>query len=59
MEPFGTPLFVALRLTPYLAPDLIRAGARLTAEEEAEPAAKAALEAAFAESPGLKEAYGR
>lgn len=54
----GTPLYAALlRQAPELYPELINAGAKLSATEAAEPAVAAALEKALREEYTLKKRY--
>jgi hypothetical protein len=42
---------------PDICGEIIRAGGRLSAEEEADPAASASLQKLLAGEPGLRDAY--
>jgi hypothetical protein len=56
----GTPLWMAmLQSGNAFAAQLVEAGARLSQEEEREPAGRAALGRLFRDSPGLRAVYGR
>jgi len=57
-ELHGTPLYTALlQDAPDLFPELINAGARLSAEEERDPAAQAALARVFEHDLELRTKY--
>lgn len=58
---YGTPLLASMLLLDQgaLAADLIEAGARLSREEERDPAGKQALEDLFKNRPQLRRVYGR
>ena len=58
---YGTPLLASMLLLDQgaLAADLIEAGARLSRDEERDPAGKQALEDLFKNRPSLKQIYGR
>jgi hypothetical protein len=55
----GTPLYAALLTNGfYILPELVKAGARLSAEEERDPAAAKALAQMFEQRPELRGVYG-
>ena len=55
----GTPLYAALLTNGfYIFPELVNAGARLSAEEERDPAAAKALAQMFEQRPELRGVYG-
>jgi hypothetical protein len=55
----GTPLYAALLTNGfYMLPELVNAGARLSAEEEREPAAAKALAQMLEQRPELRGVYG-
>jgi hypothetical protein len=56
----GTPMYaVLLTKDVYIFPELVRAGARLSAEEESDPAAAKSLEEMFERRPESRGMYGR
>jgi hypothetical protein len=56
----GTPVYAALLTNGfYIFPDLIQAGARLSPEEEQDPAAAKALDEMFQKLPELRTVYGQ